>query len=498
MKINRKCATIQSVMTNLRQLRFVALILVFIFSIGVSQQPAFAQSDVIWNAQYYNNAYLSEPATVTRQDMAIAFNWGASSPLQGINANNFSIRWGTNLYFEAGTYRFYILADDNVYLRVDNPSQPQIDTFTNPSVGQIITADVRLDAGIHHIQVDYREVTGDAFVYVMWEYLATTPTGPSFPVPQPLPYVGTPWTAQYYANADLAGIPALTLLENTPSHYWGAGSPGANIAVDNFSARWTSIQLLNAGNYQISVRADDGVRIYIDGLLYRDWWQGAPGVIYITMLNVAAGQHSFQIDYYEAGGIAFLEFAITPTFNTVPLIVNPPPVTMGTVVTALWLNVRNEPNANGNILIEIRQNETYPVIGRNADQSWWQINVNGTIGWVYWRFLAVTNAPLVPMVSATYGPSMNQPPLTGYFVTTLTTVNVRSAPGTNRAILAQIDPNIQVPLVGRTADNLWWQVNFSIITGWVSSRYVYLQPGTFWDAIPVIEYQQAYTAVRAP
>lgn len=89
--------------TNLRLFRFVVLILMLIFSIGVSQQPTFAQNNVVWNAEYFNNPYLLGPATVIQQDMTIAFNWGISVPLQGMLVDNFSVRWDTNLYFEGGS-----------------------------------------------------------------------------------------------------------------------------------------------------------------------------------------------------------------------------------------------------------------------------------------------------------------------------------------------------------------------------------------------------------
>lgn len=471
------------------QVRLAAIILTLGLSIS-APQSTFAQNGNIWTAEYYNNPYLMGPATVTRQDTGIAFNWGASAPMPEVNADNFSVRWGADPYFEAGTYRFYTLADDNVRLSIDYPSQPQIDTFNNPSTGQIISVDVTMDAGVHHIQVDYREITGNAYVYVTWVNLTTNPTGPNFPVPESLPYVGSPWTVQYYANPSLTGLPTVTQLENTPSHYWGVGSPSARIASDNFSARWTSIQLLNAGNYQVSVRADDGVRVYIDGILYIDEWHTATGATYTTMVNIAAGQHNFQIDYYEADGVAFLDFNIAPAMVTVPPVVNPTSSATGIVTTTLRLNVRSEPTTSSNILVKINRNETYPVIGRNADSSWWQINVNGTIGWVYWRFLDVNDPDLVPIVSTTTGSSMNQPPLTGYFATALVTINIRSGPGTDNAILGQIARNIRVPIVGRTADNLWWQVNFGNITGWVSSRFMSLQQGTVLKDIPVTDYVQ--------
>jgi uncharacterized protein YraI len=471
---------------NLYQFRFIALILLLISVIGVSQHPTYAQNDVVWTAEYFSNPFLSGSASIIREDVTVAFNWGTSAPLQGIPADNFSVRWSTNLYFAEGTYRFYVLADDNVYLRIDNPAQPQIDTFSNPSVSQIITTDVTLTAGMHHIQVDYREVTGYAYIYMTWVDLATNPTIPNFPVPEPLFYVGTPWLAQYYPNADLVGLPSLTFAENTPSHYWGAEAPSINMPIDVFSARWTSYQLLNAGNYQISVRADDGVRVYIDGVLHLEGWSSDPGISHTTMVNVTTGQHYFQVDYYDSGGRAFLDFAITPTFSTAPL--NPTSTENGIVVIATRLNVRSEPDSFSNILVKINRNEIYPVIGQNNDQSWWQINVNGLIGWVYWRYLQVDNPSMVPIVSATSSSSLDQPSeINGHFATTLVALHVRSAPSTSDAILGLIPQYIQISVVGRSVNSTWLQVNYGTITGWVSSSYLSLAPGTILDFIPITQ-----------
>jgi uncharacterized protein YraI len=149
------------------------------------------------------------------------------------------------------------------------------------------------------------------------------------------------------------------------------------------------------------------------------------------------------------------------------------------------LNVRNAPDTSAAILTKIIRNETYPVIGRNADSSWWQINVNGTVGWAYWRFLKVSNPQAVPVVSADTGSSLAQPPPTGITASTLATVNVRSAPGTTNAILGQIARGNPVPVVGRTANNTWWQVNYGQITGWVSSRFAPLAPNAIISTIPV-------------
>lgn len=459
---------------------FIALLVVIL------SQPTSAQSGVTWTAQYYNNRYLSGDPVVERQEGAVSFNWGAGSPLPEVQADYFSVRWAADPYFPAGTYRFYVLADDNVALRVGFPFDPQIDTFNDPAVGQIRSVDITLEAGTHHVQVDYRENTGNAYVYLSWANVATNPTGPNFPVPQqPVP-VGGVWAAHYFANASLSGAPTAVFSEGTPSHNWGAGSPAANIPADNFSARWTSVQTFNAGTYQLTARADDGVRVYVDGILYIDEWHLATAATYTAVINLAAGQHTVQVEYFESGGMAWINFTMTPTFiSPPPVVVNPPSSTTGTVVTALRLNVRSQPTTQSNVLVKINRNESYPVIGRNADNSWWQIDVNGTRGWVYWRFFDVDNPQAVPLVTLATGSSLDQPPTTGYFARTLATVNVRSEPNTASAILGQVARGNQLPVVGRNASNTWWQVNFGQITGWVSSRFAPLQSNAVVSQIPV-------------
>jgi uncharacterized protein YraI len=65
------------------------------------------------------------------------------------------------------------------------------------------------------------------------------------------------------------------------------------------------------------------------------------------------------------------------------------------------------------------------------------------------------------------------------------TVNLRSLPTTQAAILGQIPRNTVVSVVGRKADNTWWQVNYTGTIGWVSSRFVSLDAGADLNRIPV-------------
>ncbi|MBK9122364.1 MAG: SH3 domain-containing protein [Chloroflexi bacterium] len=70
----------------------------------------------------------------------------------------------------------------------------------------------------------------------------------------------------------------------------------------------------------------------------------------------------------------------------------------GTVVNCYFLNVRSTPNPFvQNILAVIARNQSFPVVGKNSAGTWYQINVNGVIGWVSGNFLQVTNPGALPV-----------------------------------------------------------------------------------------------------
>jgi glucose/arabinose dehydrogenase len=88
--------------------------------------------------------------------------------------------------------------------------------------------------------------------------------GPEAPEECPL---GT-YRAEYFNNLELAGVPAMVRCESAPlSHEWGSDSPSPQwVSPNGFSVRWTGRFYLPAGGYFFSVEADDGVRVYVDGI----------------------------------------------------------------------------------------------------------------------------------------------------------------------------------------------------------------------------------------
>ncbi len=451
--------------------------------------PAQAQNGVPWTGQYYNNPTLSDPVALHRTDNTIAFNWGLGSPDAGVNADFFSVRWAQDVQLQAGTYRFFALADDNIRVTF-NFHQTLIDTFATGQVGQLMTADVNVPAsGLYHIQVDYREETGEAYAFVSYANAATNPQ-PNFNPPLPNPQLTNPWTVQYFSNTTMTGDPTAILSVSTPNHNWGTGQPVGSVPADNWSARFTSVQNLAAGTYTASLRMDDGARLFVNGQLLINQFGPATGQTYSATFTLPAGANTFQIDFVEFGGDAYLEFALTQSGQIVP---TPAPTLSGinvfstATVTAYRLNIRSAPDPQAQIITRVNRNETYPVTGRSADGRWFQLLVNNQLGWGSGAFLFVPNEALVPVVDAPApNPQPTTPPSTSFIVTASPfTVNIRSGPGTEYNRIGQIPAGRTAAVVGRNSNATWWNINYNGIVGWVVAEYAAIQAGANINAIPI-------------
>ncbi len=505
--------------------RIILIVAVLLVLGGLAVVPALAQNGAVWNAQFYNNQFLIDPAVLSRQDTRVSFNWGGGSPGAGVNADNFSARWGTDVYLPAGTYRFWALADDNVRVTLDF-STTIIDTFSNPAVGQTVSADITLNAGNHHIQVDYREAAGDAYVHVDWANLSLGETGPDFqPGGGQPPAPSGQWTAQYYPNPSLYGNPSAILTENSPSHNWGGSAPVAGLPADDFSVRWTSSQALTGGTYRVTVSADDGVRVYVNGALIINEWHGASGQTYTADVNLPAGSHTFVVEYYEARGDAFINYNLAQISGTTPPVAPPPP----SVGTGAWLatyyNNRDLSGTPAAILTESTPAHNWgagaPVGGVNADNfsARWastqnlnagtyritvraddgvRVYVNGQLVIDQWHLatlqtytadvtLNTGNHTFVVeffeaggvafleynLTLAGAGGGQQPPAQTGVTASvTAFRLNFRDQPTTAANIIGKLNRGETYPVVGRTSDRAWLQLNVRGTVGWAYASYL--------------------------
>ena len=117
---------------------------------------------------------------------------------------------------------------------------------------------------------------------------------------------GSNWTGAYFNNQTLSGSPVFNRIDPALVFNWGPYGPGPGIGGEHWSARWTSIQFLNAGTYRFNVTTDDGVRIYIDGQIVIDAWHDQAPTAYTANVAVVTGTHAIEVDYYQDQGDASL------------------------------------------------------------------------------------------------------------------------------------------------------------------------------------------------
>jgi len=130
--------------------------------------------------------------------------------------------------------------------------------------------------------------------------------GVSKPGPTQMPQRG--WRVSYFDNPTLSGNPVATADVEQVSFNWGAAAPAGQVPADFFGARFERSFQLQAGFYQFLLYADDGARLWLDGELIVDQWQGATGQQFLVERALTAGSHTFRLDYFEAVGGAALQF----------------------------------------------------------------------------------------------------------------------------------------------------------------------------------------------
>jgi uncharacterized protein YraI len=249
-----------------------------------------------WRTELYNNATLAGTPVAVVDVSNINFDWGNGGPNQ-VNPDNFSVRFTRRISVAPAFYQFTAVADDGIRVWVDgrliinawpaNPSQSYV-------VGQVLT-------GEHDIMVEYYEQSGLANVRL--EYATVN--------------VGGTWQANYYNGVTPSGSPAFSQQEprgqNPLDYNWSTGAPivlasGATpLGSDYWSARWQGQFPFEGGNFVFRANVDDGIRLYLDGLLVLDQWRDGYKELSNRVIGVGPGQHTVTVEYYERTGNAQVE-----------------------------------------------------------------------------------------------------------------------------------------------------------------------------------------------
>jgi len=115
------------------------------------------------------------------------------------------------------------------------------------------------------------------------------------------------YLAEYYANNSLSGEPVLTRCESQIMNDWGSAGPGDGVPRDRFSARWMGRFQIAAGTYAFSARADDGIRVWLDGNSIIDAWWLQASTSYGARRSLEGGEYEVRMEYFENYGLAVAE-----------------------------------------------------------------------------------------------------------------------------------------------------------------------------------------------
>jgi hypothetical protein len=331
----------------------------------------------------------------------------------------------------------------------------------------------------------------------------------------PASEVGTGWAAEYFNNTDLSGTPVYTenplQSTNGVNFNWGFGSPNPAVQVDNFSARFTSTQTFNAGTYQFFVGSDDGVRVFIDNVLVFDRFFGRPYTNESFTATLTAGPHTLRVEYFESIDTAQINFSWfqvtglvttatpvqiggpqptagpTPTRTPIPptpLPAIPPGALTGTVIEATVLLTRAAPYFGAPVVGRLRRGQTYQVIGRDEDARWFLLQLSGFQGWVWGYYLFIYgnefNAPVVSSFITQGNPAAQ----TGVVLQTNAVMRLRDVPNFAGQQIGRVPWGDILPVLGRSSDGGWLQVQFRGTIGWLAVPYVTILEGDV-NALPV-------------
>jgi uncharacterized protein YraI len=168
------------------------------------------------------------------------------------------------------------------------------------------------------------------------------------------------------------------------------------------------------------------------------------------------------------------------TATTPPDVAAPsaPVATQQIAEARLRLNVRAGAGAQFERIGGIAPGETYPVMNID-DNGWVQIAFNGGVGYVAQRYVDIRDS--VPTGAAPVAVDSSAPTAASLEFFVDYQLNMRAAPSVDSQLLAQIPWEAIVFAIGRTADNVWIQVQYNSQTGWVVARYGRFQSGRITD-----------------
>jgi uncharacterized protein YraI len=160
------------------------------------------------------------------------------------------------------------------------------------------------------------------------------------------------------------------------------------------------------------------------------------------------------------------------------------------------VNVRIAPALGAEVIGFVDAGWRTTANGRSPDSQWLRVDFNGNEGWIGFPVITVVSGdvnalpvgdprsiPYGGFESPRAGSTSASSPVSGRLADS--GVRLRAGPSTAYPVLANPLRYSVFPLLGRTANNAWIQVNFEGTLGWVTASWVEIQNGASIIELPI-------------
>lgn len=215
-----------------------------------------------------------------------------------------------------------------------------------------------------------------------------------------------------------------------------------------------------------AARSTDSLIVNTDGARLRS----GPGTGYSILASLAKGTEvRFLADGGSANGYRWYKVRVLATgkegYVAANLLSAPDggsdPVIVGTAVTTATVNLRSGPSTSHQILRVVPQGATVK-ISNTVQNGFRYVTHNGLAGWIADQYLRAGGS--------------STPTITGVGWT-ISSVNLRSGPGTSHAILRVVPVNAKLG-TSTTVKNGFRYVSYSGQTGWMADAYISFTNGS--------------------
>ncbi|GEM_PF-2594067 len=248
----------------------------------------FKMERAAWQVNYYsgtNFETLRSTQNIDRVDKII------ESRPASVGSSNYSLRARRTMWLPLGRYRVQVRSDDGVRLKIAGLNL--IDSWTNQSPTSYWNY-FEHRGGQVPIEIEYFQSGGGALLEFN--------------------LIAEGFLGEYYRGVALEKPASGAALDrNVPIAYrfepvinfdWGNSGPLPRIGANVFSARWNGSVSLPVGRWALDVRADDGIRLFLDGRLLIDQWRDQSATTYTKVVDLVGRKHDIRLEYYEKTGSA--------------------------------------------------------------------------------------------------------------------------------------------------------------------------------------------------